>query len=96
MFIQACLNGAREPDVTLRLRNVQEWTVWPDFASVNFEEPGVVDLCNALLERGIGVEAGLSRVAEVELLLSFGLAERCLRILNDIASSDEGTQPTRV
>ena len=70
-----------EPDVALRLRNVQEWTVWPDFASVNFEEPGVVDLCHALLERGIGVEAGLSSAAEVELLLKFGLAERCLRIL---------------
>ena len=70
-----------EPDVALRLRNVQEWTVRPDFASVNFEEPGVVDLCNALLERGIAVEAGLSSVAEVELLLRFGLAGRCLRIL---------------
>jgi uncharacterized protein (DUF849 family) len=58
-----------EPDVALRLRKVQEWTVLPDFASVNFDEPGVVDLCNALLERGIGVEAGLSSVAEVELLL---------------------------
>jgi uncharacterized protein (DUF849 family) len=70
-----------EPDVALRLRAVHSWTVWPDFASVNFEEPGVVDLCNALLERGIGVEAGLSSVAEVEPLLTFGLAERCLRIL---------------
>ncbi len=47
--------------------NLQEWTVWPDFASVNFEEPGVVDLCNALLERGIGVEAGLSSAAEVDM-----------------------------
>jgi uncharacterized protein (DUF849 family) len=70
-----------EPDVSLRLRKVEEWTILPDFASVNFEEPGAVDLCNALLERGIGVEAGLSSVAEAELFLEFGLAERCLRIL---------------
>ena len=80
-----------EPDVALRLRNVQEWTVLPDFASVNFAEPGVVDLCNALLERGIGVEAGLSSVAEVELLLTFGLAERCLRIL--IEPGEEEASP---
>lgn len=70
-----------EPDAALRLRYVQGWTVLPDFASVNFEEPGVIDLCNVLLERGIGVEAGLSSIAEVELLLKSGLAERCLRIL---------------
>lgn len=70
-----------EPDVALRLRYVQGWTVLPDFASVNFEEPGVVELCNALLERGIGVEAGLSSVIEVELLRKSGLAERCMRVL---------------
>ena len=70
-----------EPDVALRLHKVQEWTVPPDFASVNFDEPGVIDLCNALLERRIGVEAGISSVAEVELLLQSGFAERCLRVL---------------
>jgi uncharacterized protein (DUF849 family) len=70
-----------EPDIALRLRQVQEWTVLPDFASVNFEEPGAAELCHALLARGIGVEAGLSQVAHVELLRQSGLAERCLRIL---------------
>ncbi|HET8842005.1 MAG TPA: 3-keto-5-aminohexanoate cleavage protein [Ktedonobacteraceae bacterium] len=70
-----------EPDVAVRLRSVQAWTILPDFASVNFDEPGVVELCNVLLERGIGVEAGLSGIAEVESWLNSGLAERCLRIL---------------
>jgi uncharacterized protein (DUF849 family) len=70
-----------EPDIALRLRQVQEWTVLPDFASVNFEEPGAAELCYALLARSIGVEAGLSQVAHVELLRQSGLAERCLRIL---------------
>jgi uncharacterized protein (DUF849 family) len=68
-----------EPDIALR--QVQEWTVLPDFASVNFEEPGAAELCHALLARGIGVEAGLSQVAHVELLRQSGLAKRCLRIL---------------
>lgn len=70
-----------EPDVALRLRRVQEWTVLPDFASVNFDEPGIEELCQALLARGIGVEAGLSRPTQVPLLRQFSLAERCLRIL---------------
>jgi uncharacterized protein (DUF849 family) len=77
-----------EPDVALRLRKVQEWTVLPDFASANFDEPGVVDLCNALLECGIGVEAGISSVAEVELLLTSGFAERCLRVLIEPGEED--------
>jgi uncharacterized protein (DUF849 family) len=70
-----------EPDVALRLRYVQGWLLRPDFASVNLEEPGFVDLSNALLERGIGIEAGISSPEEVALLLKSGLAERCLRIL---------------
>jgi uncharacterized protein (DUF849 family) len=77
-----------EPDIALRLRQVQEWTVLPDFASVNFEEPGAAELCHALLARGIGVEAGLSQVAHVELLHQAGLAERCLRILIEPAEEE--------
>ena len=77
-----------EPDVALRLRRVQEWTVLPDFASVNFDEPGVIELCQALLARGIGVEAGFSQIADVELLCQSGLAERCLRILIEPIEED--------
>ena len=29
-----------EPDVQRRLQQIQAWTVQPDFASVNFSEPG--------------------------------------------------------
>ena len=70
-----------EPGVSLRLQRIKEWTVLPDFVSVNFSEPGVADLCTTLLARGIGIEAGISTVAEVQLLLKLGLADRCLRIL---------------
>lgn len=70
-----------EADEMVRLQRVREWTVLPDFASVNFDEPGAVELCQILQERSIGVEAGLSSAADVELLLQCGLAKRCLRIL---------------
>lgn len=77
-----------EPDVALRLRRVQEWTVLPDFASVNFDEPGVAELCHALLARGIGVEAGLSHATQVPLLRQFKLAKHCLRILIEPAEEE--------
>ena len=70
-----------EPDASLRLRKVQGWTVLPDFASVNFSEPGVADLCHTLCTLGIGIEAGLSTVTDIEFLLKLGLVEHCLRIL---------------
>jgi uncharacterized protein (DUF849 family) len=77
-----------EPDVALRLQKVGEWTILPDFASVNFEEPGAVELCQALLERGIGIEASVSSVEEVDLLHYSGLAGRCLRILLEPVEED--------
>lgn len=70
-----------EADEKVRLQRVREWTVLPDFASVNFDEPGTIELCQILQERGIGVEAGLSSVAEVQALLRSGLAQSCLRVL---------------
>lgn len=70
-----------EPNQARRLALVRGWVVRPDFASVNLAEPGALDLCAALLERGVGVEAGLASEADARLLLASGLAPRCLRIL---------------
>jgi uncharacterized protein (DUF849 family) len=77
-----------EPDVAQRLRKVQEWKVLPDFASVNFSEAGADDLCHALRELGIGIEAGISSAAEVPLLQKLGLREQCLRILIEPQETD--------
>ena len=70
-----------DSNVALRLQHVQEWTILPDFASVNFDEPGAIELCNALLARGIGVEAGLSSVEEAQLLVKSNIADHLLRVL---------------
>jgi uncharacterized protein (DUF849 family) len=70
-----------EPDVQRRLASIQAWTILPDFASVNFDEPGIDELCALLFARGIGVEVGLSAVEDVQLLWQPGIADRCLRIL---------------
>jgi uncharacterized protein (DUF849 family) len=70
-----------EPDVGRRLQQIQGWTVQPDFASVNFSEPGAEDLCAHFLSTQVGIEAGIWCVADAQRLLTWGLADRCLRIL---------------
>lgn len=48
-----------EPDLDTRLALISEWDAGPDFASVNWHEDGAEQIARLLLERGIGVEAGL-------------------------------------
>jgi uncharacterized protein (DUF849 family) len=69
----------RDPEK--RLAQIRAWSELPDFVSVNFDEAGTAQLCQLLLERGIGVEAGLGNAECVNLLLEIGMAERCVRLL---------------
>lgn len=48
-----------EPDLPTRLALLGEWDAGPDFASVNWHEDGAEQIARLLLERGIGIEAGL-------------------------------------
>jgi uncharacterized protein (DUF849 family) len=73
--------GWVEPDVARRLALIHTWTVCPDFVSVNFSEDGIEQLCAALLQKGIGIEPGLSSAADAQLLIALGLAGRCVRLL---------------
>lgn len=47
------------PDTESRLTAIGNWTVLPDHASVNWDEQGAEEIALALMERGIGVEAGI-------------------------------------
>jgi uncharacterized protein (DUF849 family) len=69
------------PDPKVRLGQVRSWFEQPDFASVNFDETGAVDLAGALLSMGVGVEAGLASSTAAETFVASGLATRCLRVL---------------
>ncbi|NEA31352.1 3-keto-5-aminohexanoate cleavage protein [Streptomyces sp. SID13031] len=48
-----------EPDLETRLALLGEWEAGPDFASVNWHEEGAERVAELLIERGIGIEAGL-------------------------------------
>jgi uncharacterized protein (DUF849 family) len=76
------------PDPDKRHAVVSQWTVLPDFASVNFNEAGSPALARLLLEKGVGVEAGLFDAAAAETFVASGLAPRCLRILLEPRGAD--------
>jgi len=69
------------PDPSLRLKLIEEWTELPDFASVNFNEAGAVELAQLLISRGVAIEAGLCDAVAAANLLNSTLVQRCIRIL---------------
>lgn len=69
-----------QPYLPDRLRSIREWTQ-PDYASVNLAEPGAEEVMQALLETGIGIEAGVATVEDAKLLVSCGLPDRVTRVL---------------
>jgi len=71
-----------------RERLVSAWRVLPDFVSVNFIEAGAVELCRLLLSRGIRVEAGLTSLADVEVLRQSGLGRAMCRLLVEVEADD--------
>jgi len=53
----------------------------PDYASVNLSEPGALELMEALVGIGVGIEAGVWTVEDAERLAASGLGGRVTRIL---------------
>ncbi len=68
-------------DATDRIAAVRAWTQPPDVVSVNLAEPGAVELGAALLEHGIGIEAGVFTLAGADTLLAAPWASAVHRVL---------------
>lgn len=68
-------------DARERYEKVAAWKVFPDFASVNFNEEGGIALVELLLSKGMGVEAGMGSVLATEKFLESKLAGRCRWVL---------------
>ena len=77
-----------EPDSAARHAKVSAWEVLPDFASVNFNEPGAVELAQLLISRGVGIEAGLGSVLAVENFVGSKIGPQCLRALLEPEEQD--------
>ena len=75
-------------DAEQRQELVSMWSVLPDFASVNFNEPGAVALAQLLIENGVGVEAGLFNADAAVTCVESGLANDCLRLMMEPRNRD--------
>lgn len=77
-----------EPDPRRRLELVAGWTELPELVTANQGEPGILELCEHLIARGVGIEAGLLRLQDAEAFVRSGLAGRCVRVLFEPLDAD--------
>src|SRR5512143_640450 len=75
-------------DPVERFRIVEAWDDMPDLVTANQGEPGIVALCELLLSRGVGIEAGLLSGADARAFVRSGLADRCRRVLIEPLDED--------
>jgi uncharacterized protein (DUF849 family) len=81
-----------EPDPAARLARVRSWSVLPDFASVNWHEPGAEAVAGQLLALGVGVEAGIwSGTDGAARFAASSLGPRVLRVLAEVTDPDPAT-----
>ena len=81
-----------EPEPAARVERVRGWTVLPDHASVNWHEPGAEEVAAALLDRGVGVEAGIWSGTEGATRFAVSpLRAKVLRVLAEVTDPDADT-----
>jgi uncharacterized protein (DUF849 family) len=77
------------PDPAARMRAVRGWTVLPDFASVNWHEPGSPELAKLLLDRGLGVEVGLFHAEAAASWAESDIARHCMRVMVELQGHED-------
>ncbi|MGW0598156.1 3-keto-5-aminohexanoate cleavage protein [Streptomyces sp. NPDC002776] len=81
-----------EPDPAVRVSRVRSWTVLPDHASVNWHEPGAEEVASALIDRGVGVEAGVwSGTDGAARFARSPLGPKVLRVLAEVTDTSPET-----
>jgi uncharacterized protein (DUF849 family) len=86
--ISLTTSAAIVADPEERFRIVEAWEEMPDLATANQGEPGIVELCELLLYRGVSIEAGLLSVDDARAFVHSGLAGRCRRVLIEPLDGD--------
>ncbi|MBT2423515.1 3-keto-5-aminohexanoate cleavage protein [Streptomyces sp. ISL-22] len=81
-----------EPDAAARVERIRSWTLLPDHASVNWHEDGAEDVATALIERGVGVEAGIwSGTDGAARFAASPLGPKVLRVLAEVTDTSAET-----
>jgi uncharacterized protein (DUF849 family) len=86
--ISLTTSAAIVADPERRLALVRDWTELPELVTANQGEEGIVELCDHLIGRGVGIEAGLLALSDAEAFVESGLADRCVRVLVEPLDSD--------
>ncbi|MFK4103731.1 3-keto-5-aminohexanoate cleavage protein [Streptomyces sp. NPDC019531] len=78
-----------EPHPAARSARIRGWTVLPDHASVNWHEPGAEEVAAALLDLGVGVEAGIWSGTDAAARFAVSpLGPKVLRVLAEVTDTD--------
>ena len=77
-----------EPDPERRRELVAGWTERPELVTANQGEAGIIDLCALLVERGVGIEAGLLSVDDARAFVASGIARQCVRAMVEPLGED--------
>jgi uncharacterized protein (DUF849 family) len=86
--ISLTTSAAIVADPRERFRIVEAWEDMPDLVTANQGEAGIVELCELLLSRGVGIEAGLLNIDDARAFVLSGLAGRCRRVLIEPLDAD--------
>lgn len=77
-----------ELDPQRRKTLIAAWTELPDLVTANMGEVGILELCDLLIERGIGIEAGLLSLNDARIFAASGIAPRCKRAMVEPLNAD--------
>jgi uncharacterized protein (DUF849 family) len=89
--ISLTTSAAIVADPRERFNIVKAWEEMPDLVTANQGEPGIVELCELLLSRGVSIEAGLLSIEDARAFVLSGLAGRCRRVLIEALDVDPDT-----
>ncbi|CAN7442537.1 3-keto-5-aminohexanoate cleavage protein [Phyllobacterium sp. LjRoot231] len=76
------------PGGKARQKLIEQWTVLPDYVSINLIEEDAAEMILLVLGKGMGVEAGIWSVSDAERFIALPNAAKCLRVLIEINEQD--------
>ncbi|MGH3118231.1 MAG: 3-keto-5-aminohexanoate cleavage protein [Gaiellales bacterium] len=77
-----------ESDPKRRFELIAAWTELPELVTANQGEPGILELCRHLSDRGVGIEAGLLGLADAQAFVRAGITDLFVRVLVEPLNAD--------
>jgi uncharacterized protein (DUF849 family) len=78
-------------DPDRRLALIRSWTELPELVTANQGEDRISELCGHLVDRGVGIEAGLLSLDDAEAFAESSIVDRCTRVLIEPLDVDAET-----